>query len=358
MRKTVRLFLSAAFLLLVCLGSAFESSRMRVHCIDVGQGSATLLEFKCGAILIDTGAGSDENVDHLIDYLEWFFRMRPDLNRTLKTMALTHCHRDHALGLHPVASRFTVERFLFNGDVVGSGASSVNKLLRAIQDGSLSMPVRIVTDSRVVTQGTSAGYTDDDVDPVSCPDCDPTIRLLASSMSQNPGWPDGEFKNQNNHSMVFRADIGNASILITGDAEEPQLELLEHRYASGSALDTDILVVGHHGSRNATTRSFLDMVTPKAALISCGKWDEGLGESNPFTTWRYGHPNVGVLDLLQGAISSTRPKITVKAGEKSKTFVDYTVRKRIYCTAWDGSVVVDAYESGTVYVRKNVGMGP
>ncbi|MBX3119058.1 MAG: MBL fold metallo-hydrolase [Fimbriimonadaceae bacterium] len=356
MTRPIRLFLSVVLFLFVSLGSAFEVGRMRVHCINVGQGSATLLEFKCGAMLVDTGAGSTQDVDHLISYLEWFFNLRPDLNRTLKVMALTHSHKDHALGLLPLAEKFTVERFLFNGDVVGSGASSLNKILRAVRDGDIATVVRIVDDHRVTTQGTADGYTDADVDPLTCDDCDPRVHVLASSMRVNPGWPVSEFENQNNHSMVFRIALGASSLLITGDAEEHELELLEMRYLSGGPLDSDILVVGHHGSRNATTQSFLDAVTPKAALISCGKWNEGEGSSNPFTTWRYGHPNVGILDLLQGAISSTRPRITVKAGIKSKVFTDYTVRKRIYCTAWDGSVVVDAYESGTIYVRRNVGM--
>ena len=31
------------------------NASMRVHVIDVGQGAATLVEFSCGAVLVDTG---------------------------------------------------------------------------------------------------------------------------------------------------------------------------------------------------------------------------------------------------------------------------------------------------------------
>ena len=38
---------------------------MYAHFIDVGQGDATLLEFSCGAILIDAGGQNGETTDKL-----------------------------------------------------------------------------------------------------------------------------------------------------------------------------------------------------------------------------------------------------------------------------------------------------
>ena len=55
---------------------------MRVHLIDIGQGAATLVEFSCGAILIDTGGESHRRYDStesLMTYLKAFFKTRPDL---------------------------------------------------------------------------------------------------------------------------------------------------------------------------------------------------------------------------------------------------------------------------------------
>ena len=40
-----------------------EAPWMQIHVIDVGQGAATLLEFTCGAVLIDTG-GERQPADH------------------------------------------------------------------------------------------------------------------------------------------------------------------------------------------------------------------------------------------------------------------------------------------------------
>ena len=52
---------------------------MRMHFIDIGQGDATLLEFPCGAVLIDTGGEQNESFasdQALRDYLDAFFARR------------------------------------------------------------------------------------------------------------------------------------------------------------------------------------------------------------------------------------------------------------------------------------------
>lgn len=45
---------------------AAASSKMVAHFINVGQGDAALLEFACGAVLIDVGAQNDEAADDLV----------------------------------------------------------------------------------------------------------------------------------------------------------------------------------------------------------------------------------------------------------------------------------------------------
>src|SRR6266849_463774 len=81
---------------------------LRAHFIDVGQGAATLVEFPCAAVLIDTGG--EENGDFnstvaLMDYLDTFFNGRVDLNRTLHSIILTHPHVDHTRGVSDVIAR-------------------------------------------------------------------------------------------------------------------------------------------------------------------------------------------------------------------------------------------------------------
>jgi beta-lactamase superfamily II metal-dependent hydrolase len=54
-------------------------------------------------------------------------------------------------------------------------------------------------------------------------------------------------------------------------------------------LHSDILKIGHHGSKNSTTPDFLSAVNPQIAIISSGE-----GNS-------YGHPSPEVLYRLESA---------------------------------------------------------
>jgi beta-lactamase superfamily II metal-dependent hydrolase len=54
----------------------------------------------------------------------------------------------------------------------------------------------------------------------------------------------------------------------------------------GNKLESDVLKVGHHGSRSSTGTEFLKAVKPQLAAISVGAEN------------RYGHPTQEVLDRL------------------------------------------------------------
>ena len=62
-------------------GLAAQGPVMKAHFIDVGQANATLLEFKCGVVLIDAGAQDDEHVDGLVDFITSILDARPGLDR-------------------------------------------------------------------------------------------------------------------------------------------------------------------------------------------------------------------------------------------------------------------------------------
>lgn len=325
--------------------------RFRVHTIDVGQGSATLLEAKCGAILVDTGSGENKK-DALMRYLEAFFRLRRDLNRTLEAVYITHSHIDHTRGLPSIIRNFNVKRVITNGKYGSSGAAH----FKAFFDHTKTMqsPPKIVevSDSAVAAKG-KQGLTSRDLDPLKCDDCDPDVRLLFGGLEENPGWSRTAFDNANNHSLVIRVKLGAAAWLVTGDLEEVGIARLVGRFKNSDTLRATVLTVGHHGSKNATTKALLDAVRPRNALISCGRWNEGIGSDSPFTTYNYGHPHKSVLDLLQMTITASREPLTIKAGLASKTFSNYAIKKAIYCTAWDGSLVTDAYQSGQTTTRQS-----
>ena len=77
-------------------------------------------------------------------------------------------------------------------------------------------------------------------------------------------------------------------MLLPGDAEkEAEHQMLAE--SNRTELRADVLKVGHHGSKNSTTKDFLAAVRPQVAIISAG-------EDNP-----YGHPSQELLERLQNA---------------------------------------------------------
>ncbi len=82
----------------------------------------------------------------------------------------------------------------------------------------------------------------------------------------------------------MRVSWRKISFLLTGDMEKPiEQELL----ADQAVGHSDVLKVGHHGSKTSTTEPFLDAVHPALAVIS-----DGFENS-------YGHPHRNTLAALQ-----------------------------------------------------------
>ncbi len=69
----------------------------------------------------------------------------------------------------------------------------------------------------------AAGLINEAIDPVT--DCqsystDPEICILGGQETDSRVWPDDDYENENNHSLVIRVDFGQASLLLTGGLEE------------------------------------------------------------------------------------------------------------------------------------------
>jgi competence protein ComEC len=86
---------------------------------------------------------------------------------------------------------------------------------------------------------------------------------------------------------------GERTFLLPGDAEKQVENSLVAEDSVGSLLRADVLKVGHHGSKNSTTKEFLNAVKPRIAIISTG-------EDNP-----YGHPAPELLERLEASGART-----------------------------------------------------
>ena len=225
-----------------------EYTDMRLHFIDVGQGDSTFLELGNGqTMLID--AGNPENGSQIVSYIKDFGYS--DINYVVAT----HPHSDHIGGLSTVLQSFSV------GDMYMPGQTHTSQTFENLVD--------TIANENITLHRAKAGVNILNEDKIK-------IDILAPF--------NDEYSNLNNCSAVVRVKYGNTVALFTGDAEQ-QIEA----QILNSGIDADILKVGHHGSDTASTSSFVSVVTPKTAVISCGKYNS------------YGHPHDETLAILDNA---------------------------------------------------------
>jgi competence protein ComEC len=316
------------------------------HFIDMDQGNATLLEFPCGAILIDAGGRDTAAGDHLIAYLNAFFARRTDLHRHLAAVFVTHTHVDHNRALRRVGEAFSIDGYVHNGILSGSGRANATWMANFVVTHAPAIPSVAVDDGVIGAAGPN-GLAGPVVDPLACPRVDPDIRVLSGSYRDNPGWPDGEFDNGNNHSLVIRVTYGKAKFLFTGDLEEPAIETLLAKYQSSPLLDVDVYEVGHHGSANGTTPALLTAMSPDIAVISMG--NSAIHEQ--WSAWAYGHPRRSAVVMISQAVSRARPASEVLVADGVKHFTPFTLTKAVYGTGWNGDIDIRATPDGTLTVQ-------
>jgi beta-lactamase superfamily II metal-dependent hydrolase len=341
---------------------------MRVHFIDVGQGAATLVEFPCAAVLIDAGgerwpedpwrAPDYDSTAQLLAYLEAFFAARPDLHHRLALLILTHPHLDHTRGVPDVLARFSPGSVVYNGQRHGSGIDGQNAAR------AYARTHRGVTSWYVLAETIdhATGLSNAAIDPVACPSIDPNIRVLWGQVRDATGWASEDFSDENNHSVVVRIDYGAASILFTGDLEAADypghragIEHLLDAYRGSGLLDADVYHVGHHGARNGTTLALLDAISPQIAVISAGPPCDRNGHS----AWTFAHPRTATVRRLERTVRDTRPSTTVRVFDRfGSPPTARTLRKAIYSTGWDGTIVLEARPDGTWTTRSTSGPPP
>jgi competence protein ComEC len=204
---------------------------------------------------------------------------------------------------------------------------------------------------RVEDLAGAQGLTDAVIDPVACAGGDPHIRALWGQVTRDPGWGIGShgqwhFHNANNHSVAVRVDLGEASVLLTGDMEEAALPDFVARYAKTQALDVDVYQAGHHGSDNGTDRGLMAAMTPEVAVISMGP----PGRRDAWTAWQYGHPRRDAMRLMQEGVSRRRTPAQVQVARAAKRFEKWRMDAAVYATGWDGTVVIEARADGALRV--------
>jgi len=95
--------------------------------------------------------------------------------------------------------------------------------------------------------------------------------------------PEQVYKKANNRSCVLRVLGENYSLLLTGDIEAKVERKLLKSEGVAEKLQSDVLVVPHHGSNTSSSAAFLQSIKPRLAIVSAGYRN------------RFGHPTRKVL---------------------------------------------------------------
>jgi competence protein ComEC len=210
--------------------------------LDVGQGTAVLVETAQRRLLYDTGppygADSDAGGRVILPYL------RARGIGKLDGLIVSHADQDHVGGAESV----------LDGVPVDWTASSLD------EDHAVN---RKAARARRCFAGQSWEW-----DGIRFSMLHPTWDSYAHPAKTNA------------RSCVLHVQAGARGVLLAGDIEAPQEAQLVR---DGQALGADVLLVPHHGSKTSSTAAFLDAVQPRLAVFQVGHRN------------RYGHPRADVV---------------------------------------------------------------
>jgi competence protein ComEC len=259
-----------------------DDHRLTLLFLDVGQGDAALIRTPGGHwIEVDAGPvgeGRDAGRRVVVPLLT-----RQGVDR-IDLFVLSHAHRDHVGGGAAVLAQVPVSLAIEPGELFADSA----------YDDWLAALAAHHTRWRAARAGVTWA-----LDGVS-------FRILHPP---TPWAREGEDLNED--SVVLELSYGDFRALLMGDAGF----VAESAMAAG-LRSANVLKVGHHGSRTASSAGFLAAVHPQAAIVSVGR--NG-----------YGHPSPEALDRLgaaQVAVWRTDREGTVTVSTDGRTFTVKGVR--------------------------------
>lgn len=216
--------------------------------IDVGQGDSILLELKNKTvILIDTGGNFYYSLatSRIIPY------MKSLGIRKLDYMILTHGDYDHMGSSIELVNNFKIDNVILNNGTFNNLESELLKIL-------------VVNDIKYYK----------DIKKFNMDEYE--LYFLNNKI----------YDNENDNSIVIYMNLDGIKILMMGDASDNVEHDILNRY---DLNNIDILKIGHHGSNTSSSRTFIDIVSPKYSIISVGKNN------------KFGHPNIETLNNIKGS---------------------------------------------------------
>lgn len=225
---------------------------LKIYFFDIGQGDAIFIETPSGRqVLID--GGPDNKV------LSKLGEVMPFYDKDIDIVVVSHPHADHVVGLIDVLERYEIKNIIEAKESYNS--SEFRAWQEAVKNENANNIEAVA--GRVIDLGDGVNLT--------------ILHPFESVIGDNP-------KNPHDDVVVAMLKYKGLEVMLTGDMED---EAERHLIMAGENLDSDVLKVGHHGSKTSTSEEFLSAVSPEVAVIQVGVKN------------RYGHPSPEVLERLE-----------------------------------------------------------
>lgn len=280
-------------ILILLFATCIFAQNLDMCVLDVGQGSCVVfitpdkkvMVFDCG-----TSSSKDYNFNKQIFQRVCFPYLKSKGVNKIDLLVLSHPHTDHYSGFFELLDNMKVDSYLKSG--YSSNMASYNDLMNSFS--KKHMKVITAVNGRQFKLGKK-------------------VKGTIFAPIRNVRFIDG-----NSNSIVLKLEYKSTSFLLTGDATKETEEFLVAKY--GNSLDSDVLVAGHHGSKDASSTIFLNKVKPKVSIISCG-FHNKYSNPNKETLSRLNRVNSRIYRTdLDGAvtISSDGKKIIIKKIKKQR----------------------------------------
>lgn len=235
------------------------TNELEIVMLNVGQGDGFFIESPSGeTYLIDGGSSSVNSVGQ--------YRIEPFLKSQgvgcLDYVFVSHGDEDHINGIIELVERQKI----------------------GVKIRNLILPPRHVWEEKIMALAALAKE-----EQIAVYEMKQGESLEKGNLKFTCLWPNDEVETSGNEaSLVLSLSYGEFQMLFTGDLEKESEEkvgsYLKEKQENGSLPQKyEVLKVGHHGSKNSTNETLLEIVNPNVAWVSAG-------EDN-----RYGHPHEDVL---------------------------------------------------------------
>ncbi|CCY07176.1 beta-lactamase domain protein [Coprobacillus sp. CAG:698] len=252
-----------------------EVTPVEIRFIDVGKyghndcGESILIKYNDIEVLIDAGDRYDDTFVAIREVIDSVCQ-----DKVLEYVIATHPDSDHIGSMDDVINTYEVRNII---RFMGDASSEIYKRFDEASKNEVDCNVCMVLDS----------YN-------NVGSCKRVITLGEEVYIEIINTQNYEQKENNARSVVCVLNAYGVRTLFTGDADNNSSEL-EKAYMNVVG-DIDILKVVHHGTRNGTTKEFLETVKPEVAIVCNGNY---FGN-------KHGHPTYEALERIYEYNSNTQ----------------------------------------------------